>query len=257
MGKSIVCFDIEATGTDPATDRIVEISLFKAETWNRSEGELLTRRVNPGTPIPPEAAEVHGITDGHVADLPEFATHAKEIHDFVKGCDLCGFNLTMFDIPILWEELYHCGIEWDLSDSLVFDAGVLFKRREPRTLEAAVRFYLDREHEGAHGAEADAVATWDVFRRQLVEYGLRYKSREEVRDESNYEETRVDLAGKIVIGKDGRPAYNIGKAKGTAVEDDPGMGRWMLDKDFTENTKMVIRSILCPPAEESEDELLF
>jgi DNA polymerase-3 subunit epsilon len=120
----------------------------------------------------------------------------------------------------------------------------LFKRREERTLSAAVQFYCGRDHESAHDASGDVLATWDVWRAQLAKYGLANADRETLERESNYEEKRVDLAGKIVIGKDGRPTYNIGKVKGTAVVDDTGFACWMLDRDFSANTKIHLRKIL-------------
>lgn len=235
--KPILCFDIESTGTDPATDRIVQLAI-------RGDGAVGTWLFNPGRPIPPGATEIHKITDAMVAECPKFDYHASDIHEIFKRYDLLGFNLSNFDVPILWEEFYRCGIEWDLSNTKIFDAGTLFKRREQRTLAAAVQFYCGREHSDAHDAGSDVAATWDVWRAQLEKYDLTKADRDTLAKESAYEEVRVDLAGKIVVGKDGRPTYNIGKVKGTAVDDDHGFGRWMLDKDFSENTKMHLRKIL-------------
>lgn len=239
----VICFDIESTGTDPAKDRIIQLAWASATV----QGQIL---VDPGIPIPPEATAVHGISDADVRDRPLFTDEAAYLMDIFSRYDcILGFNSTNFDIPILWEEFYRCGIEWDLSGVKLFDAGTLFKRREERTLSAATLFYLGRSHEGAHDAMADVLATWQVWDAQQAKYGLFGKSSEELERESNYEEKRVDLAGKIVIGKDGRPTYNIGKARGTAVVDDPGFGEWMLDKDFSENTKMHLRKILYPRVE--------
>lgn len=242
MERPLICFDIESTGTNPATDKIITLAL-------RSVGSLETARyiiVNPGIPIPKEATEVHGITDDMVAGLPPFSAFANDIHECLKDADVLGFNLTNFDIPILWEEFYRCGIDWDLSETKVIDVGVLFKKREERTLAAAVQFYCGREHGNAHDAMSDVGSTIDVFEAQLLRYKLGGLTREQLMAESNYEEKRVDLAGKIIIGKDGRPTYNIGKAKGVAVEDDPGFGCWMLNRDFSENTKMHLNRILYP-----------
>lgn len=251
--KPLVCFDVEATGTNTASDRIVQIAL--QEVGGSTELDLL---INPGCPIPPESTEIHKISDEIVANLPGFAHHAEAIRNIVTGADLLGFNLANFDVPILWEEFYRCGIEWDLSDTRILDAGTLFKRREERTLSAAVQFYCNREHDEAHDAGGDVAATVDVWLAQLERYGLHSSDREALERESNYEEKRVDLAGKIIVGKDGRPTYNIGKVRGTAVEDDPGFGYWMLDRDFSENTKIALRRILfaeSSPVESSGDGL--
>lgn len=237
--KPIICFDIEATGTDPAKDRIVQ---FAAKCLD--SGVCCEWLINPGIPIPVEASEIHGIRDEDVKDLPGFERTASSIYRFIKGADLLGFNHANFDVPILWEEFYRCGIEWDLSETRILDAGTLFKRREQRTLAAARQFYCGEEHTDAHCAIGDVNATIDVWEAQLQKYGLEAASREVLERESNHEEKRVDLAGKIVIGKDGRPTYNIGKSKGTAVLDDPGFAYWMLGRDFSVNTKIHLRRIL-------------
>jgi DNA polymerase III subunit epsilon len=236
--RPLLCFDIEATGPNPATDKIVSIA-FKTES--DQERSFL---VNPDRPIPKEATEVHGITDEMVAEKPRFGAFAHEIHSIVKDCDLLGFNLSNFDVPLLWEELYRCEIEWDLSETHILDAGTLMKRREERTLSAALQFYCGREHTEAHNAMGDVVATWDVWKAQVQRYKLHDLDRFNLERESNYEEQRVDLAGKIVVGKDFRPTYNFGKSKGVAVLDDIGYAMWMLRADFTQNTKMHLESIL-------------
>lgn len=239
MKRPLICFDIEATGCDPAKDRIVQFAGICIDTEHQ-----VNWLVNPGVPIPNEAFEIHNICDADVAAMPTFEQRAQSIYEWIKDADLLGFNLTNFDIPVLWEEFYRCGIKWDLSHTRILDAGTLFKRREERTLSAALQFYCDRGLVDAHNAISDVVATIEVWNAQLTKYGLLNADRSVLEKESNYEEKRVDLAGKIIIGKDGRPAYNIGKAKGTAVVDDPGFGRWMLDKDFTANTKLHISRIL-------------
>lgn len=246
--KPVLCFDIESTGTDPATDRIISIAMQSDEDvrWDWL--------IDPDMPIPEEATAVHGISNKDVAGMGTFGVYSDEIHQIISQYDLVGFNLSNFDIPILWEEFYRVGITWDLSDTKIFDAGTLFKRREERSLAAALRFYCGKSHEDAHNAMSDVVATWDVWNAQLERYSLKDADRDKLADESSYDEVRVDLAGKIVIGKDGRPAYNIGKAKGTAVVDDPGFGYWMLNKDFSANTKMHLEAILHPPVVEEEAE---
>lgn len=242
--KPAFSIDIEATGVNPATDRIIQLAIV-SETFEYS---IL---VNPGIQIPAGASEIHGITDADVADKPPFLDHAGAVHKLLQGADLIGFNLSNFDVPLLWEELYRCGIEWDLSDTKIFDAGTLFKRREERTLAAAVKFYLgidDADSLNLHDATVDAKATLRVLFAQCVRYGINPMDRDTLAKESAYDEVRVDLAGKIVVGKDGRPTFNFGKAKGVAVEDDTGYAMWMLRSDFTQNTKKHLEAILYPPA---------
>lgn len=229
--RKLICFDIEATGLNTVTDRIVSIAM-------QGEGVEESWLINPG---------VHGITNERVEGLAGFDLHAKKIYDIVRDSDLLGFNISNFDIPLLWEEFHRCGIEWDLSATDVINAGVLFKRREERTLAAAVQFYCGFAMTGAHDAECDVLATWEVFRAQLARYKLIGATREQLVKESSFDEVRVDLAGKIVLNKDSKPVYNIGKAKGCPVVDDPGFGRWMLDRDFSENTKMHLRKLLYAP----------
>lgn len=241
--KPILCFDIEATGPDPALDRIVQLSIS-------GDGACGTWIFNPGRQMSAEVISIHGITNEMVEHCPPFKDQAANLYYIFKQYDLLGFNLSNFDVPILWEEFYRCGIEWDLSDTKLFDAGTLFKRREERTLSAAVQFYCGREHTDAHDAAGDVAATWDVWKAQLKRYGLEGCDRDRLAKESSFDEVRVDLAGKIIVGKDGRPTYNIGKVKGTAVDDDHSFAHWMLDKDFSANTKMHLLKILnAEPAE--------
>lgn len=241
MERDLLCFDIESTGTSPATDRIISLAITDGVNVHKF-------LCNPGVPIPKESSDVHGITDEDVKDKPLFPEVAPLIHEMLKDADLVGFNLSNFDVPMLWEEFYRAGIEWDLSNTKVLDAGTLFKRREERTLSAAVKFYLGREMVDAHDAASDAIATMEIWNEQVRRYGLSSASREVLAKESSYDETRVDLAGKIVVGKDGRPSYNFGKCKGVAVVDDPGFGNWMLRNDFTENTKRHVRALLNQPS---------
>lgn len=246
--KPLLCFDIEATGPNPATDKIIQIAL--ATNFGREfipEGNDWVQEnylIHPGRPIPPESTEIHGITDADVSGQSTFSFYAERIHSIVKNCDLLGFNLTNFDVPLLWEEFHRCGINWDLSNTRILDAGTLFKRREERTLSAAVEFYTSKKHDRAHDALGDVMATWEVWNAQLERYKLGGCDRATLERESNYEEKRIDLAGKLIVGKDGRPTYAFGKSKGVAVEDDPGYAMWMLRADFSANTKMHLERIL-------------
>lgn len=243
----IISLDVEATGVDPVKDRIVQIAFASYSGLGlppQSGFELL---VNPGCLIPPEATEIHGITDAMVAQKPKFDTIAMDIWASLNGATaLVGYNLLRFDLPIIWEEMRRCGITWDWTKVPIIDAGNLFKIKEPRTLEAAVQFYVGREHVGAHGAWADAVATMEVLTGQVNRYsdltpatfeGLAKASRMEGDD-------RVDLAGKIVRNEHGVPCFAFGNSKGKPVISDLGFARWMLSKDFSDETKMHLRDII-------------
>lgn len=243
--RPIIFFDIESTGTNPAQDKIIELAYKKVFHFD-TEAAWQVFRFNPGMPIPPEATECHGITDADVKDEPYFRERCNIVMSDFFECDLAGFNLTNFDVPILWEELYRCGLTWNLEGVNIIDAGTIFKIKEERTLTAAMKFYCQREHEGAHSGKADVTATQDVLLAQLIRYPeLQDMTIEQLAKFSQRNETRCDLAGKIVLDKDGDPAYTFGeKTRGVKVKNDIGFAQWMLRKDFSANTKMVLSKIL-------------
>lgn len=244
--RPLISLDLETTGTNIATDRIVSIGMLCYEDFpDGAIGPFVHKVVNPGIPIPPEVSEIHGYTDETVAGCPPFQNVAHAIHKFLRGADLVGYNILNFDVPLLHEELYRAGITWDVSKLRVFDAGNIFKKKEPRDLKAAAKFFCGLDMEGTqHNAHHDAAATIDIFRAQIKKYSdLQNLSADGLALWSDFHQ-RVDLAGKIVLNDDGIPVYGFGKAKGVPVTDDAGFGRWMLDRDFTENTKQVIREIL-------------
>lgn len=284
LTRNLAFIDIESTGLDPATDRIVELAIVIL----RVDGTTMERclRMNPGVPIPPEATAVHGITDADVAYKPRFEQYALALKCLLEDCDLAGFNCLNYDVPLLWEEFFRAGIEWDLSGKQIIDVGNIFKKKEQRTLGAAVEFYSKRDqwlvngytllrrqylevmeahgiappveiptaeqllggrtHEGAHGALADTLATLEVFQGQLARYtDLAEMPVEQLAEFSRMEEhKRLDLAGKLVVDSDGDAVYNIGNKKGTKVRVDESFARWMLGKDFTANTKFAIEAEL-------------
>jgi DNA polymerase-3 subunit epsilon len=247
----LASLDLETTGTKVATDRIVQIGIHYIQTPEGPPRESIDLLINPGVPIPPEATDCHGITDEMVKDKPTFAQVASALMEAIRGCDLVGFNLSNFDVPLLWEEFHRVGITWSLAGVSVVDVGTLYKKLNPRTLSAAVEHYCGREHEGAHSAIVDAKATADVFISMTARHdNLRHMSVDQLAEESQFEK-RFDLAGLIVAGKDGRPCYGFGKNKGTAINDDPGFGYWMLNRDFPTQTLMVLREILDGPRDDS------
>lgn len=243
LSRPIVFFDLEGTGTDVAKDKIVSVAAVKMAP-NSMMRQKIEARINPGVAMSEEVMAIHGITNEMVASAHKFDHYAQPIHEFMIGCDLAGFNLFNYDIPLLWEELYRCGIEWNLSGVNVIDAGNIFKKKEERTLSAAVKFYCGREHDGAHEALADVHATIDVLEAQMNRYpDMKAMDVGAVAEFSKFD-NRVDLAGKIVRDANGDPVYNIGKSKGVKVKDDLGFAYWMLGRDFTANTKSTLQKII-------------
>lgn len=242
LNKPLCFFDIESTGTDVANDRI--ISLVVNKQFPNDANEIFGILCNPGIPIKPEAGAVNGFDDETVSVFQPFKSHAEAVHNFVKGCDLAGFNCLNFDVPMLWEELFRSGITWDLTGVQIIDVGNIFKKKEPHTLTAAVKFYCGREMIDAHDAMADVQATADVLNGQLERYmDLDLMDIPQLAEFSRMEK-RLDLAGKIVENEKGEAVFGFGKSKGVRIADDPGFARWMLDKDFTQNTKQVVKQIL-------------
>lgn len=256
--RPIVCFDIEATGTDTSKDRIVSLHAAK---WTPDSGfdfgpeQSLSVLCNPGFDMSPDVIEVHGITNESVKNLPPFGTFAASVHDFIADCDLAGFNLLNFDVPMLWEELRRAGISWDVRKHAIVDAGNLFKKKEERTLRAALVFYCGRELVDAHTAEADVMATMEVLLAQRERYtDLRPLSVAELAQASKMDD-RVDLAGIITRNKDGVPCFNTKRNRGVPVLSDPGYAQWMLRSDFPTETRLRIQEIL--EGENTEQELGF
>lgn len=261
LTRPLCIFDIEGTGTDVGKDRIVSLFITK-----HLPGGVETRMggfFNPGFPMDPKVIAIHGITDDMVRDAPRFEEKALMYFDFVKGCDLGGFNLLNYDVPLLAEEFYRAGINWLLQDDKgnplvnILDAGNIMKKKEERTLVAAYRFYCGKELVNAHSAEADTLATAEVLAAQLARYpDLGNMPFEEVAEFSRFNK-RLDLAGKIGIDDDGDPVYNIGGPDrvGKKVKDNPGFAEWMLGKDFPRQTREVLALYLDWLKEEREERL--
>lgn len=253
LDRPLLCFDIESTGTDVCLDRIITLAAVKlspADLLAPEKRETRTWMFHPQRAIPAASTRVHGITDDMVKGKPSFERHAREIHDFFAGADLLGYNLLKFDVPILWEELFRANIEWSLS-GVIIDASEIFRKKEPRTLVAAVKKFCGREHTGAHEALADVEATLAVLEGQRQCYadltnmnvhGLaEFSAAEEWEGQPAY---RLDLAGYVIRSADGVARYTLKKVRGVAVADDPGFGEWMLRNTFPEQTKRVLRELL-------------
>lgn len=245
LERPIVFFDLETTGTNISSDRIVEISVVKV----MPDGEEIvkTKRINPGIPIPAEATAVHHITDEDVRDCPTFSQYAKSLKAFFEGCDLCGFNSNRFDLPMLAEELLRAGVDVGfLKDCRYIDVQTIYHKKEERTLSAAYRFYCNKELEAAHSAEADTLATYEVLRSQLDKYADLENDVNFLSEFSSRGKT-ADFAGRIAYDEEGMEVFAFGNHKGERVADvfkrDPSYYSWMMNRDFTQYTKKILEDI--------------
>lgn len=244
LDKPLAVIDLETTGTDPQSDRIVEFGILKVTADGCHSHCIL--RLNPEAPIPPAATEVHGITDDDVADKPRFADVADSLIAFLEGCDLCGFNLKRFDLRVLHAEFSRVGKPWSLRGRAIVDALEIFFAYEKRDLAAAVRFYCGREHENAHSAGGDVAATAEVLDAMLARYndlprttaGLHQHFQDLNAVDSNGCFVRVAGQVRFAFGKHrGQPLDAVARAK-------PDYLTWMLAQDFFDDTKAVIRQAL-------------
>ena len=244
LKRPMVFFDLETTGTNIATDRIVEISVVKV----MPDGEKIikTRRINPEMPIPAEATAVHHITDEDVKDCPTFRQVAKSLREFMVGCDFCGFNSNRFDLPVLVEEFMRAGVDVDFRKRKFVDVQTIFHRKEQRTLVAAYKFYCDKDLENAHSAEADTLATYEVLEAQIERYPDIGDTVEQLSEFSS-NGTIVDFAGRLALNDKGEEVFTFGKYRGQSVEEifrkEPNYYKWMMDGDFPQYTKKVITEI--------------
>ena len=238
LKKPIIFFDLETTGTNVTSDRIVEISLIKIMPDGKEIEK--TRRINPGIPIPAEATAIHHITDEDVADAPLFKQIAASLADIFTGCDIAGFNSNRFDIPVLDQEFRRAGIAFDFSRARFVDVQTIFHKKEQRTLTAAYRFYCDKDLTEAHSANADTRATYEVLMAQLDRYEDLPNDIEALSDFSS-QNRNVDLIGRLVYDEKRREVINFGKYKGRLAEEvlrrDSGYYSWIMQGDFPQSTK--------------------
>ena len=245
LKNPLVFFDLETTGTNINSDRIVEICYLKVYPNGNEESKTL--RINPEMHIPEDSSAIHGIYDKDVKDCPTFKDVAKKIATDIEGCDLAGFNSNRFDIPVLAEEFLRAGIDIDLMKRKFVDVQVIYHKLEQRTLSAAYKFYCNKNLEDAHTAEADTRATYEVLKAQLDRYPDTLEN--DIAFLSNYScfNKNVDFAGRIVYNDQGVEVFNFGKYKGMPVTEillkDPGYYSWIMQGDFTLNTKNVLTKI--------------
>ena len=257
LHKPLAFFDLETTGINVTTDRILEISVVKVLPGN-NEVEIKTERINPMIPIPLESSLIHGIYEKDIADKPPFKDLAHVFNNFLKGCDLAGFNILKFDVPVLQEEFNRAGIDFDLHGRRMVDAQKIFHMMEPRTLSAAYKFYCNKELTNAHSAEADTLATYEVLKAQVAKYdnlSIKDKKGNDYIPVKNDIQclhdlsaaNLVDLAGRMVFNDKAEVVFNFGKYKGTLVSDafkkDPSYYDWMMKGDFPIDTKKKLTAI--------------
>ena len=242
LKNPLVFFDLETTGTNINSDRIVEICYLKVYPNGNEESKTL--RINPGIHIPEESSAIHGIYD---EECPTFKDVAKKIAADIEGCDLAGFNSNRFDIPVLAEEFLRADVDIDLMKRKFVDVQVIYHKLEQRTLSAAYKFYCNKNLEDAHTAEADTRATYEVLKAQLDRYPEALEN--DVTFLSNYSSfnKNVDFAGRLVYNDQGIEVFNFGKYKGISVKEvlqkDPGYYSWIMQGDFTLNTKNILTKI--------------
>lgn len=256
LRNPLAFFDLETTGIMVSKDRIIELSFLKI--MPNGSRELKTMRINPGVPIPPEVSLIHGIYDDDLKDAPLFKDIAKNLAKFLEGCDLAGFNIIRFDVPLLVEEFLRVGIDFNVSKRKLVDVQKIFHLMEKRNLSAAYKFYCHKNLEGAHGAEADTLATYEILEKQLELYMGR-----EVEDNLGNKlgkiendmgvlhklalQNLVDLAGRFVYNANGVEVFNFGKHKNKPVVEvlkkEPSYYDWMQRGDFPLETKNKLTEI--------------
>jgi DNA polymerase III subunit epsilon len=245
LTRPIAFIDLETTGVNLSTDRIIEVAIIKILP---DESRQVKRKlINPGIPIPPQSTEIHGITNEMVKDAPTFKQAGNELKQFIENCDMGGYNSNRFDIPMLMEEFLRAGMEVDLSSRRMVDVQHIFYTMEPRTLTAAYKFYCEKELVNAHNAESDVMATIDVLFSQIERYPQLGNTVDTILS-SIGEEKIVDYARRFLYNDKGVEVFNFGKHKGRPVIDilkaEPQYYDWMMRGDFPLHTKQKLTEIL-------------
>ena len=244
LKRPLVFIDLETTGVNLSTDRIVEIAIIKIIP----DGTKISKQkiLNPQMPIPKSSSAIHGITDEKVKDAPTFKQVANELKQFIDDADLSGYNSNRFDIPMLMEEFLRAGFTIDMTNRRMLDVQHIYHMMEKRTLGAAYKFYCEKELHDAHSAEADAIATWEILEAQLTRYTHLGNSLDTILQFTG-EEKFVDFARRFIMDNDVE-VFNFGKHKGRPVSDvlraEPQYYDWMMKGDFPLHTKQKLTEIL-------------
>ena len=245
LKNPIIFFDLETTGLDIAKDRIVELCYIRVEPNGNEEAKSM--RINPEIHIPEEASKVHGIYDEDVKECPTFKQIAKTLWHTFEGCDLAGYNSNKFDVPLLVEEFMRAGVDVDLSKRKLVDVQNIYHKLERRTLIAAYKYYCGKDLENAHSALADTQATYEVLQAQLDKYPNDLQNDMQFLADYSKMSNNIDFAGRFVYDENGIELVNFGKYKGKPLKEvlqkDPGYYGWIMQSDFTMNTKQVLTKL--------------
>ncbi len=258
LTKPLVFLDIEATGLNLTSDRIIELAMLKALPGGETQSK--SWKVNPGIPIPPDSTKIHGIKDEDVKDQPTFDKVAKQVLEFIGNADLAGYNSNRYDVPLFIEECLRAGIDFDLKNRKLVDVQHIFYMMEPRSLSAAYKFYCGQKLENAHSAEADVKATYEVLLAQIERYkGVAIENKKgetivpienNINVLSSYtagDNKVVDLVGRIVLNEAGQEVFNFGKYKDKPCEEifkkEPAYYHWIMKGDFALYTKKIVTQI--------------
>ena len=245
LWQPLAFFDLETTGTTIGLDRIIEISILRISPDGTRQ--TYTKRINPEMKISELITQLTGISNDDVKDQPTFKQIAPEVKIFIEGCDLAGYNSNRFDVPFLVEECYRVGVELEISGRKLIDVQNIFHKMEPRNLSAAYKFYCEKELVNAHSADADTVATFEIFKAQLERYSeLKDKDIDYLHKFTNMHNT-VDLAGRLVYNEKGEEIVNFGKHKGKKIDEvfekEPSYYDWIKRGDFSHQTKAVFEKL--------------
>ena len=244
LTRPLIVFDLETTGLDTVRDRIIQLAYIKL--WPDGREERKNLLINPCKPIPQEVTALTGIRDSDVAAAPTFADVAQELRSEFEGCDLAGYNSNRFDVPLLIEEFLRAGISFDISKVRFVDVQNIFHKKEPRTLVAAYRFYCGKELDGAHSADCDIRASYEVLQAQLDRYEDLENDVEWLQEFTRMNRN-VDPMGAMVYDEKDRPVFNFGKYKGRPVTEvltrDPSYYSWMMNGDFALSTKHTLTQL--------------
>ncbi|MCA1809680.1 MAG: 3'-5' exonuclease [Lentisphaerae bacterium] len=247
LERPLAVLDIESTGLNPRLDRIVELAIIKVLPDGGREERV--NRFNPGMPIPAEVTAIHNITDADVAEAPAFADLAPELWVFLDGCDLAGFGVARFDLPMLREEFNRCGMTLNEDGRRVLDAQAIFHKKEPRNLTAALAFYCGVDHPDAHGAMADTEAALKVLAAQLLRYEDLPSDMDRLDEYCSQRKPQwADKAGRL-RWENGELLINFGvQNMGRKLDDlaraNPGFLKWIIKSDFPCDTKKLVAAAL-------------
>ena len=246
IDRPVVFLDVETTGLSVSADRIVEMSILKIEPDGSQEQK--TRRFNPGRPIHSQATEVHGITDQDVADEPEFRQVAAGLRSYLEGCDIAGFGVSRFDLPLLEAEFRRARVEFSREGRRVIDTLVIYHSMEPRDLTAAYAKYTGKELERPHTAEDDARATAEILDAQLAQHPDLPRTAAALHRFCNPDQdTWIDPDGRLAL-TDGEVTINFGQHKGQTLREvaemEPDYLKWILDQDFSDQVRAIVAAAL-------------